>query len=95
MTVKWSQDSSVVICRGWTTGVQFPARAMMGFFLFATMSRLALGSTQPPIQCVRGASTLWLKRPERGTDNSPPSSDEVKNVWRCTSTLRLHGVVLS
>jgi hypothetical protein len=29
--------------------------AMMGFFLFATASRPALGHTQPPIQWVPGA----------------------------------------
>jgi len=34
----------------WTTGVQFPAGAMMEFFLFATASSAALGLTQQPIQ---------------------------------------------
>jgi len=33
----------------------------------------------------------------RETDHSPPSSPEVKNAWSYTSTssIRLHGVVLS
>jgi len=33
----------------------------------------------------------------RETDNSPPSSAEVKNEWSYTATpsIRLHGVVLS
>jgi len=35
--------------------VQFPAGAVMGFFLSATASRPALGPTQHPIQWVPGA----------------------------------------
>jgi hypothetical protein len=34
---------------GCTTGVQFLAEVMMGIFLFVTVSRPDLGSTQPPI----------------------------------------------
>jgi hypothetical protein len=35
-----------------------------------------------------------VKRPERDADQSPPTSAEIKNKWRCTSTLpvRLHGM---
>jgi len=32
---------------GWTTGVQFPAGAMMRLSFFVTVSRPALGPTQP------------------------------------------------
>jgi len=46
---------------GWTSRVQFSARATMGFFLFAAASRLALGHTQPPIQWVPESSYLWGK----------------------------------
>jgi hypothetical protein len=60
----------------WTTGVQFPA----GIFLFATVSRPAPESTQPPIQRVPGAVSLGVKRPGRETDYSPPSSAEVNNA---------------
>jgi hypothetical protein len=43
---------------------------------------------------VPGALFLEVKRPAREADNSPPSSDEVKNAWRYTSTpIRLHGHV--
>jgi len=48
---------------GWTTGVQFLAGAMMGFFLFTTMSRLALGPTQP-ITWVWGLFSPRVKWPE-------------------------------
>jgi len=50
----------------------------MGIFLFTTMSRTALGPTQPPIQRVLGALSLGVKRPGREADHSPPSSTEVK-----------------
>jgi len=38
-----------------------------------------------------------IKWPGRESDHSPPSSAEVKNAWRYTSTppISLHGVVLS
>jgi len=38
-----------------------------------------------------------VKRTGREADHSRPSSAEVKNAWRYTSTppVRLHGVVLS
>jgi hypothetical protein len=43
-----------------------------------TMSRTALGLTQPPIQWLPGALFLRVKRPGREADHSPPSSTEVK-----------------
>jgi hypothetical protein len=48
-------------------------------FLFSTSSRQAMGSTQPPIQCVPGALSPGIKRPGRETDHSPPTNAEVKN----------------
>jgi hypothetical protein len=64
---------------------------------FTTVSRTALGPTQPPMQWVPGALSLEVKRPGREADYSPPSSAEVKSAWSYTSTLPmcLHGVVLS
>jgi hypothetical protein len=61
-----------------------------------TASRTALEPTHPPIQWVRGAISLGVKRPGREADQSPPSSAEVKNAWSYTSTppIRLHGVLL-
>jgi hypothetical protein len=54
-------------------------------FLSSTSSRLALGSTQPPIQLVSGALSPGVKRPEREADHSPPNSAEVRNTWIYTS----------
>jgi hypothetical protein len=51
--------------------VRFPARA--GNF-FITASRTALEPTQAPIQWVRGALSLGVKRPVREADHSPPTS---------------------
>jgi hypothetical protein len=61
----------------------------MGYFLFATSSRLDLGPTQ--------SLSPGGKWPGRDTNHTPPSSAEVENAWSYTSTptLRLHGVVLS
>jgi len=39
------------------TLLQFPAGAIMGYFLFATASRPALRTTQPPIRRVPRALT--------------------------------------
>jgi len=52
----------------------------LGIFLFVTMSRLALGPNQLPIQWVLGALSLGLKRLWREADHSPPYSAEVKNT---------------
>jgi hypothetical protein len=49
----------------------------LGISLF-TASKMALGPTQPPIQCVPGAISLEVKRPGREADYSPPSSAEVE-----------------
>jgi hypothetical protein len=49
----------------------------LGIFLFDTMSRPALGPTQPPMQWVSGAISLGIKGPGREADYSPPSSTEV------------------
>jgi hypothetical protein len=68
---KWSRPSHSII-------LGFDSRWGLGIFLFTTASRTALGPTQPPIQWVPGALSLWVKRPGREADYSPPSSAEVK-----------------
>jgi hypothetical protein len=75
----------------------FESRQGLRISLFTTVSRPALGPTQPLIQWVPGFVPLGVEWPGREADHSPPSSPEVKNAWSYTSTptKRLHGVVLS
>jgi hypothetical protein len=63
----------------------------LGIFLFTTVSRTALGPTQPPIQWIPRA--LSLGKLTTHLLLVPRS----KNVWIYTSTppIRLHGVMLS
>jgi hypothetical protein len=78
------------------TGVQFPARAMMGLFVFTITSRPALGPTQSASQCLPGNITPEINLPVYAADYSHPSSTKVKNAWSYTSTppVSRHGVVL-
>jgi hypothetical protein len=55
-------------------------------FRSSMSSRPALGPTQLPIQWVPGALSLWVKRPGREADHSPPTSAEVKKTWVYMST---------
>jgi hypothetical protein len=48
-------------------------------FPLASVSRPALGPTQPPVQWVSGVLSRDKARPERDADHSSPSSAEVKN----------------
>jgi hypothetical protein len=64
----------------------FEWRQGLGIFLFTmTVSRPALGPTQPPIQGTRSLS-LGVKRPGREADHSPPFSALFRNAWSYTST---------
>jgi hypothetical protein len=57
-------------------GVRFPAVAKI--FPLSSVSRPALGPTQPPVQWVPGILSPGIKaRPGRDADHSPPSSAEV------------------
>jgi hypothetical protein len=62
----------------------FESRKGLGILLFTTVSRPALGPTQPLIQWVPGALFLVVKRPDHEVDHPPPSSVEVKNAWSYT-----------
>jgi len=59
------------------------------------LSKLALGPTHSPIQWVKGALCLGVKRPGRETDHSPPSGTEVKECVELYlhSPDRFYGVV--
>jgi hypothetical protein len=48
-------------------------------FLFSTVSKPALGPTQPPIDCVLRAISAGIKGLGREADHSQTSSAEVKN----------------
>jgi hypothetical protein len=63
----------------------FRFRPGVGNF-FSTTFRLTLGPTQPPIQWAPRDLSQGVKRLGRAAGHSPPSSDEVKSVWSCTST---------
>jgi hypothetical protein len=57
---------------------EFESWQGLGIFLFTTMSTLALGPTQLPIQWVPGVLYLVIKWSGCETDHSPPSSAKVK-----------------
>jgi hypothetical protein len=94
-----SRDSSVGIALGYElddrrSRVRFPAE--LGIFLFTTVTRTALGPTQPPIQWLLRALSLGVNRPGREADTHLHLAPRAKNAWNYTSTppIRLHGVVL-
>jgi hypothetical protein len=60
-------------------GGSSPSR-VKNFFLFSMLSRLVLGSIQPPIQWVLGALSLGVKWPRCEADHSPSASAEVKKI---------------
>jgi hypothetical protein len=69
----------------WDLRPRFDSRRELELLLFTTASRLALGSTQPPIQWAPAALTRQLKRSGREADDSPPSNGDVMNAWSYTS----------
>jgi hypothetical protein len=82
------RDSVVGIATGYGLGNRgVGVRVPVGSRIFSTSSRLALGSTQPPIQWVPGPLSPGVKRQGREADHSPPASAEVKKTWLYTSTL--------
>jgi hypothetical protein len=66
---------------GWTTGRSgFEPRRGQRIFPLSSVSRPALGPTQPPVQWIPGVLSRGVKaRPERDADHSHPSSAEVMN----------------
>jgi hypothetical protein len=81
----WSQNSSVsIVTRLRLVQPEFNScKGNDGIFLFATMSKQALGPNHPPNERVPGALT--------------PSSSEVMNAWNYTSTptICIHGVMFN
>jgi hypothetical protein len=65
-------------------------------FLYSTASKSALGTTQPPIQCVPRVLSLRIKRQQREADHTPPSNTEVKNGGAIPQLPHnLHNIVLN
>jgi hypothetical protein len=84
-----SRESSVGIATGYGLDDQGGGSSSPGGvknFHFSMSSRLALGSTQPPIKMGTGGSFPGVKRQGRGADHSPPTSAEVQKMWIYTST---------
>jgi hypothetical protein len=64
--------------------------------LFSTSSRLAVGSIQPPIQCVSEAVSSGVKRPECEADHSSPMVPRsLKYGSMHPHPICLHGIVLN
>jgi hypothetical protein len=70
--------------RAGRSGVRIPGGT--GNFSLHHRVQPALGPTQSLIQWEPGVLYLGVKWPGRETDHSHPSSAEVKNAWRYTST---------
>jgi hypothetical protein len=67
------------LATGWKTGrSKFDPRREQSIFPVASVSRPALGSTQPPVQWVSGVLSPGLKS-GRGVTHSLLSSPEVEN----------------
>jgi hypothetical protein len=60
------------------TGIEMNVNAEAGKFSLHHRVQNGSGAHQPPIQWVREALSLRVKRPGREADHSPPSSAEVK-----------------
>jgi hypothetical protein len=80
------RDGDNGIPMGWTIGVLgFDSRLGLGIFLFTITSKMALGSTQPPIQWVTGAPSLGVKRPGVKLTTHLHLVPRSKNEWSYTS----------
>jgi hypothetical protein len=83
---------------GWTIGVLgFDSRRELVIFLFHHRVQNGPGADPASYPVGTRGSFLGVKRPGRESDNSPPSSAEVKE-WvelYLHFPIRLHGVVLS
>jgi hypothetical protein len=90
----YGEDSSNGMATGWTSGVRFLAGQEI--FLFSIASGPSVGTTEPPIQYIKGDFCVGVKGPGREADHSPPSSTEAKNGGAIPPfPKRLHAMVLS
>jgi hypothetical protein len=61
-------------------------------FNLSMSSRLALGSTQPPVQCVPWVLSPGVKKPGRETDHSQTSAETIGFIY-IHFPVRIHGIV--
>jgi hypothetical protein len=61
------------------------SRGRVKNFHFSTLSKPALGSTQPPFQCVPEAVSPEIKRQGREAGHSLLTIAAFKKTWICTS----------
>jgi hypothetical protein len=92
--IRWYSDC---LRAGWPG---FVFRHRQRFYLLSTASWPILGHPPPIVlsnEKKGGALSLGVKRPGREAYHLPPSSAEVNNSWKCTSTnpTCLHDVVLN
>jgi hypothetical protein len=76
----------------------FGTRFLAGARNFSLFYRIQTGFATHPVSYAMGSGVSFpeVKRPVHEADHSPPSSAEIKNEWRYTSTpIRFHGEVLS
>jgi hypothetical protein len=99
---QWSQGSSVSTeTRLWAVHPGFNLWQVQwwDFSFFTTVSKLTLGPTKPPIQCVRGGGVSpGVSGPGvKLTTHLHLASTNIRNVWQhtCTFPIHLHGVVLN
>ena len=89
--------------KGWTKDwatkeFGFNSRQERDISVFSTAFRRVLGFTQFSAFCVMGNLSPGMKRPRHNSDNSPPCSRKIKNMWSQTSTrynFSCHGAKLS
>jgi hypothetical protein len=73
-------QSVVCLATDWTTGrSRFDPRQGQRIFPLASVSRPALGSTQPPVQWAPRILSGGKARPGRDADHSAPSGAEIVN----------------
>jgi hypothetical protein len=69
------------LAKGWRPRCRSLSLCRVKNFHFSMLSRLALWSTQPPIQWIPWALSPGVKRVEREANQSPANSGEVKKRW--------------
>jgi hypothetical protein len=84
-----NQDNAVGIATSYwldDQGIRVPKSQWSQEFLLLHVVQTSSGSTQPPIQWVPGALSLWVKRLGCEADHSPATSVEVRKMWFYTFT---------